>query len=79
MQGSGIIKMIRNLAQVLVKLQTLAQKDVYGTTRTRGVKSRPPIFTMLHAYLEYEGIWRAMLFREHVLTDGLPHLHNKNE
>ena len=36
--------MIRNLAQVLVKLQTLAQKDVYGTTRTRGVKSRPPDF-----------------------------------
>ena len=34
---------------------------------------------MLHAYLEYEGIWRAMLFREQVLTDVLPHLHNKIE
>ena len=30
-------------------------------------------------YLEYEGIWRAMLFREHVLSDVLPHLHNKND
>ena len=29
--------------------------------------------------LEYEGIWRAMLFREHVLSDALPHLHNKND
>ena len=30
-------------------------------------------------YLEYGGIWRAMLFREHVLSDVLPHLHNKND
>ena len=30
-------------------------------------------------YLEYEGIWRAMLFREQVLSDVLPHLHNKND
>ena len=42
LQGSGIIKMIRKFGQVLVKLQTLAQKDVYGTTRTRGVTPPPP-------------------------------------
>ena len=30
-------------------------------------------------YLEYEGIWRAILFREHVLSDVLPPLHNNND
>ena len=34
----------KKFGQVLVKLQTLAQKDEYGTIRTRGVKSRPPDF-----------------------------------
>ena len=29
-------------------------------------KTYPPIFTYFMSYLEYEGIWRAMLFREHV-------------
>ena len=31
------------------------------------------------SYLEYEGIWRAMLFREHFLSDDLPHLHKNND
>ena len=30
-------------------------------------------------YLEFESIWRAMLFREHGLSDVLPHLHNTND
>ena len=31
------------------------------------------------SYWEYEGIWRAMLFREFFFADALPHLHNNNE
>ena len=30
-------------------------------------------------YLEYESIWRAMLFRKHFLSDVLPHLHDSND
>ena len=30
-------------------------------------------------YLEYSGIWRAMLFREDFLSDVLPHLPNDND
>ena len=54
LQGSGIIKMIRNLA----KLQTLyTERCIWDYTNTwRKKPAPPPIFTMLHAYLEYEGI-----------------------
>ena len=70
----------KKFGQVLVKLQTLyTERCIWDYTNTWRKKPAPPIFTMLHAYLEYEGIWRAMLFREHVLSDVLPHLHNKNE
>ena len=42
LQGSGIIKMIRNLAQSgQLSYQHCTQKDVYGTTRTCDIKIRP--------------------------------------
>ena len=67
LQGSGIIKMIRNLAKSWQSYKHCTQNDVYGTTRPHGEKKpTPPIFTISMSYLEYEGIWRAMLFREHV-------------
>ena len=73
----------KKFGQVLVKLQTLYTErciwDYTNTWRKKPPPPPPPIFTMLHAYLEYEGIWRAMLFRGHVSSDVLPHLHNKNE
>ena len=49
LQGSGIIKMIRNLGPSLGKqLPTLAQKDVYGTTtNTWRKKPAPRFLTML--------------------------------
>ena len=43
------------------------------------LKSYPRVLRCHMTYLEYEGIWRAMLFREHVLSDVLPHLNNKND
>ena len=48
LQGSGIIKMIRNLAKSWQSYKHCTQKDLYGTTRTRGVKILPWIFTMLY-------------------------------
>ena len=48
LQGSGIIKMIRNLAKSWESYKHCTQKDIYGTQQTRGVKILPPSFTMLH-------------------------------
>ena len=56
---SGIIKMIRiwpSLGKVTNTVHT-TQKDVYGTTRTRGVKILPQSFTMLHDIFR---IWRHL-------------------
>ena len=48
LQGSGIIKMIRNLAKSWESYKHCTQNDVYGTTRAHGEKNLPPIFTMFH-------------------------------
>ena len=48
LQGSGIIKMIRNLAKSWQNFNHCTQNDVYGTTRAHGEKTYPPIFTMFH-------------------------------
>ena len=44
LQGSRIIKMIRNFAKSWLSYKHCTQKNVYGTTRTRGVKILPPEF-----------------------------------
>ena len=73
----------KKFGQVLVKLQTLYTErciwDYTNTWRKKPTPPPPPSFTSYMTYLEYKGIWRAMLFREHVLSDVLPHLHNKND
>ena len=42
LQGSGIIKMIRNLAKSWQIYKHCTQNDVYGTTRAHGEKNLPP-------------------------------------
>ena len=41
LQGSGVIKIIRNLAKSWFSNKHCAQKDVYGTTKTIGIKIGP--------------------------------------
>ena len=53
--------------------------EVTSTAQTRGIKMRPTFLSCYMSYLEYEGIWRAMLFREHFFSDVLPHFHYNNE
>ena len=58
LQGSGIIKMIRNLAKSWQSYKHYTQNDVYGTTRAHGEKNLPPprFLRCFMSYLEYEGI-----------------------
>ena len=65
--------MIGNLARSWWSYKHCTQKDVYGTTRTRGVKNLSRFLRCYMPYLEYEAIWRAIRFMEHVLSD------NKND
>ena len=44
LQGSGIIKMIRNLAKSRQSYKHCTQNDVYGTTRVHGEKKPTPDF-----------------------------------
>ena len=44
LQGSGIIKMMRNLAKSWQSYKHCTQNDVYGTTRAHGEKNLPPDF-----------------------------------
>ena len=41
------------------------QTNVYGTTRTCGIKIWSSFLSSYMSYLEYEGVWRSLLFREH--------------
>ena len=70
---------VKKFGPVLVKFQTLYTKRcIWDYTNTW--RKNPSRFVRCYmTYLEYEGIWSAMLFREHVLSDVLPHLHNNND
>ena len=63
----------------MVSYKHCTQEDVYGATRTCGVKIRPDFYAVKCPYLENERFWWAMLFREHFLSDVLQHLHNNND
>ena len=57
LQGSGIIKMIRNFAKSWQSYKHCTQNYVYGTTRAHGEKNLPRIFTMFHVIFR---IWRHL-------------------
>ena len=66
----------KKFGHILVKLQTLyRERCIWDYTNTWRKNPTPVLLRCYMTYLEYEGIWRAMLFREHVSSDVLPHLH----
>ena len=68
----------KKFGKVSVKLQTLyTERCIWDYTNTW--RKHPSRFLRCYmTYLEYDGIWRAMLFTEHVLSDVFPHLHKNN-
>ena len=66
----------KKFGPVLKKLQALYTERCIWDCTNMWHKNLSRFLCCYMPYLEYESIWRAMLFREHFLSDVLPHLHN---
>ena len=69
----------KKFGQVLVNLQALYIEGCIWDYTNMWRKNLSRFLRCYMPYLEYEGIWRAMLFRDHVLSDVLPPMHYNND